>query len=166
MQTLGQKNRRTMKQRHQHTTNILILTFPSCPCLCPSLADGLKKSARPWHCSVHQFIAPDWNICRKEKNKWTHCMRNYGKKRGLKKKLNAIVCTNYLNMNKLGSSARSQWQSFSNYTLPITILLSFPLGFDLWYLCNSNTMVTNCYPFSDSVSDLLYVKALTGFEEE
>ena len=46
--------------------NILILTFPSCPCLCPSLADGLKKSARPWHCSVHQFIAPDWNICRKE----------------------------------------------------------------------------------------------------
>ena len=28
--------------------------------------DGLKKSARPWHCSVHQFIAPDWNICRKE----------------------------------------------------------------------------------------------------
>ena len=62
----GTKNRQTMKQRHQHTKNILILTFPGCPCLCPSLADGLKKSARPWHCSVHQFIAPDWNICRKE----------------------------------------------------------------------------------------------------
>ena len=27
-------------------------------------------------------------------------------------------------------------------------------------------MVTNCYPFSDSVSDLLYLKALIGFEEE
>ena len=81
IQTLGQI---TDKQRLQNTqkTNILILSFPSCPCLCPSLADGLKKSARPWHCSVHQFIAANWNICRKEKlhrfkNKRTNCMRNY-----------------------------------------------------------------------------------------
>ena len=62
----GTNNRQTKAPTHTQKKNISILTFPSCPCLCSSLADGLKKSARPWHCSVHQFIAPDWNICRKE----------------------------------------------------------------------------------------------------
>ena len=92
----GTNNRQTKAPAHTHKKNILILTFPSCPCLCPSLADGLKKSARPWHCSVHQFVAADWNIFRKENcidittNEQIVCA-TMAKKHKLKKKLASLI---------------------------------------------------------------------------
>ena len=135
-------NKQTNIGTSTHTKkNILILTFPSCPCLCSSLADGLKKSARPWHCSVHQFIAPDWNICRKENcidittNEQIVCA-TMAKKHKLKKKLASLI----LKCARI-TWTWSSWKVVQGHSdsLSVTIHYQLPSSFPfhLALICNT-----------------------------